>query len=74
MEHGAERIRWLGGMDVAVIGGGVVGALIARELSRYDLRVAVLEKESDVAAETSSANSGIVHAGYEALSEPGLAS
>jgi len=52
--------------DVAIIGAGVVGAMIARELSKYRLRVVLLEKESDAAAETSSANSGIVHAGYDA--------
>lgn len=55
--------------DVAVIGAGVVGAFIARELSRYKLRVCVLEKGADIAAGTSRANSAIVHAGYDA--EPG---
>ena len=39
--------------DVAVIGAGVSGALIARELSRYDLKIALLEKNNDVATETS---------------------
>lgn len=52
--------------DVAVIGAGVIGAMIARELARYDLRVAVLEKEADAAAGASRANSGIVHAGFDA--------
>ena len=52
--------------DVAVIGAGVSGALIARELSRYDLKIALLEKNNDVATETSKANSAIVHAGYDA--------
>lgn len=52
--------------DVIVIGAGVSGALIARELSRYDLKIALLEKHNDVAAETSKANSAIVHAGYDA--------
>lgn len=51
--------------DVAIIGAGVIGAAIARELSRYDLKVVVLEKETDVAACTSKANSGIVHAGFD---------
>ena len=51
--------------DVAIIGAGVVGAAIARELSRYKLKLVVLEKELDVAACTSKANSGIVHAGYD---------
>jgi glycerol-3-phosphate dehydrogenase len=49
--------------DVIIIGAGVVGNAIARELSRYDLDVAVLEKESDVAMGTSSRNSGVVHSG-----------
>lgn len=48
--------------DVIIIGAGVVGALCARELARYDLRVLVLEKGSDVCSGASKANSGIVHA------------
>jgi glycerol-3-phosphate dehydrogenase len=54
--------------DVLVIGSGVVGANIARELSKYDkCRVAVLEKELDVGlGGASKANSGIVHGGYDA--------
>ena len=52
--------------DVVVIGAGVVGAAVARELSRYELKVAVLEKEEDVCSGTSKANSGIVHAGHDA--------
>lgn len=51
--------------DVAIIGAGVVGAAVARELSRYELRVAVLEKTEDVAGGASKANSAIVHAGYD---------
>ena len=50
--------------DVVVIGGGVVGSAIARELSRYMLRVAVLEKESDVCTQTSGRNTGMLHAGF----------
>lgn len=50
--------------DVAVVGGGVVGCAIARELSRYELSVLVLEKESDVARGTSGKNSGVVHTGF----------
>ncbi len=53
--------------DVAVIGAGVVGALTARELTRYRLRVVILEKESDVAGGASRANSGIVHGGFDPL-------
>ncbi|MGN1061944.1 MAG: NAD(P)/FAD-dependent oxidoreductase [Candidatus Scatosoma sp.] len=52
--------------DVIVIGGGVTGGLILRELTKYDLRVALLEKESDVCMGASKANSGIVHAGFDA--------
>ena len=44
--------------DVVIIGGGVVGSAIARELSRYKLRIAVLEKESDVCTQTSRRNTG----------------
>ena len=52
--------------DVVVIGGGVVGGLILRELTKYQVKVCLLEKESDVAMGASKANSGIVHAGYDA--------
>ena len=52
-----------GKFDVAIIGGGVVGCAIARELSRYQLRVAVLERAADVARGTSGKNSGVVHTG-----------
>ncbi len=52
--------------DVIIIGAGVCGSAIARELSRYQLKVAVLEKEEDVCNGTSKANSGIVHAGFDA--------
>ncbi|MBO7600860.1 MAG: NAD(P)/FAD-dependent oxidoreductase [Lachnospiraceae bacterium] len=52
--------------DVLIIGAGVTGSSIARELSRYDLKIAVLEKASDVCEGTSKANSGIVHAGFDA--------
>ena len=52
--------------DAAIIGAGVVGASVARELSRFDLKTLVIEKEHDVAMGASRANSGIVHAGYDA--------
>ncbi|MBE6003417.1 MAG: NAD(P)/FAD-dependent oxidoreductase [Lachnospiraceae bacterium] len=55
--------------DVIVIGAGVSGAAVARELSRYQTEVCVLEKEEDVCCGTSKANSAIIHAGYDA--EPG---
>ena len=50
--------------DVAVIGGGVIGCAIARELSRYRLRAVVIERECEVGLGTSKANSGIIHAGH----------
>lgn len=55
--------------DVLIIGAGVCGSAVARELSRYQLKLGVLEKDEDVCCGTSKANSGIVHAGYDA--EPG---
>lgn len=53
--------------DVVIIGAGVTGSAIARELSRLKLKALVLEKEEDVCSGTSKANSAIVHAGYDAL-------
>ncbi len=50
--------------DVIIIGGGIVGCALARELSRYDLRLALIEKEVEVGFETSKTNSGIIHAGH----------
>lgn len=50
--------------DVAVIGGGVIGCAVARELSRYRLRAVVIDKECEVGLGTSKANSGIIHAGH----------
>lgn len=55
--------------DVVIVGGGVIGCGIARELSRFRLNIIVLEQFNDVSAGTSKANSGIVHAGFDA--EPG---
>lgn len=51
--------------DIVIIGAGVTGSLIARELSRYRISVCILEKCSDVAMGSSSANSGIIHAGFD---------
>lgn len=51
--------------DVLIIGAGVTGSLLARELAKYDLNVVVIEKENDVGNVTSSANSAIVHSGYD---------
>lgn len=52
--------------DVIIIGGGVSGTASARELSRYKGKFCLLEKEEDLCCGTSKANSGIVHAGYDA--------
>ena len=55
-----------GQFDVVVIGAGIVGCAIARELTRWNVDVCVVDKASDVAALTTRANSGIVHAGFDA--------
>ncbi len=55
--------------DIIIIGAGVSGSYIARELSRYNLKILLLDKENDIATETTSANSAIIHAGYD--TEPG---
>lgn len=52
--------------DVAIIGAGVIGSAIARELSRYQANVCVIEREEDVCDGTSKANSAIIHAGFDA--------
>lgn len=51
--------------DVVIIGAGVIGASIFRELTKYNVKVAMLEKENDVSMGTTKANSAIVHAGYD---------
>lgn len=53
-------------IDVVIIGAGVSGCAVARELSRYEANIVVLEKNADVGEGTSKANSGIVHGGYDA--------
>jgi len=52
--------------DVVIIGAGVVGGMIARTLSAYNLKVVLVEKENDVAMGATKANSAIVHAGFDA--------
>ena len=52
--------------DVAVIGGGIVGCMVARELARYKLDVVVLERANDVGKGSSKANSGLIHTGFHA--------
>ena len=51
--------------DVVIAGAGVIGGMLARELSKYRLSVCLLEKENDVACGASKANSGIVHGGFD---------
>ena len=53
--------------DVVIIGAGISGACIARELSKTQAKVCMLDKEDDVSCGTSKANSGIVHAGYDPM-------
>ena len=51
---------------IIIVGGGVIGTLIAKELTKYNCDVILLEKENDVSMGASKANSGIVHAGFDA--------
>lgn len=55
----------IGVYDIIIIGAGVIGCSIARELSKYQGRILLLEKENDVSCGASKANSGIVHGGYD---------
>ncbi len=52
-------------VDITIIGAGITGSLIAHSLSRFDLRVLVLEKENDVAEGATGANSAMVHSGHD---------
>jgi glycerol-3-phosphate dehydrogenase len=63
MDHMVKDIQHV---DVLVIGGGVVGSAVLRELSRYAARVALLERNPDVCEGTSKSNSAIVHTGFDA--------
>lgn len=53
-------------LDVVVIGGGVIGCSVARNMARYDLKIALLEKAADICEGQSKANTAIVHGGYDA--------
>ena len=53
--------------DVIIIGAGIVGAMTARFLSRYALKILWIEKESDICTGTTGANSALVHGGYDAM-------
>ena len=61
--QGRDKMR---DYEVIIIGAGVSGCAIARELSRYEVKCLVLDKEEDVCCGTSKANSAIIHAGYDA--------
>lgn len=61
-----DGVKAMEEFDVIIAGAGVTGSAIARELAKTDLKILVLEKEEDVCSGTSKANSGIVHAGYDA--------
>ena len=51
--------------DAVIIGAGVIGAAIARELSKYDFKIAILERNIQAAQETSAGNSGVIHGGFD---------
>ncbi len=50
--------------DISIIGGGIIGSAIARELARYNFKICLIEKNEDIGTGTTKANSGIVHGGY----------
>ncbi|TAH67375.1 MAG: FAD/NAD(P)-binding oxidoreductase [Anaerolineaceae bacterium] len=52
--------------DIVIIGAGVAGGFIARELSKYQLKVLIVDRQNDIGNETTAANSAIIHAGYDA--------
>ena len=51
--------------DIAIVGGGIIGCAIARELSRYSLQAVVIEAANDIACGTTKANGGLIHSGYD---------
>lgn len=59
--------------DIAIIGAGIIGTFIARELSRYNLDIVILEKDNDISSGATKANTGIVHAGYDAKPDTKMA-
>lgn len=66
MHHGNPPISHTGRVDVAVIGAGVVGCAVARQLALTGARVLLLEKATDILAGASKANSAILHTGFDA--------
>lgn len=59
--------------DVIIIGAGIIGSFIARELTRYNGKILLLDKENDVANGTTKANTALVHAGYDAIEATNMA-
>ncbi|MBY7704966.1 FAD-dependent oxidoreductase [Vibrio harveyi] len=55
--------------DICIIGGGIIGSAISRELAKYNKKIVVLEQNSRLALETSGHNSGLVHGGFDPRSE-----
>ena len=53
--------------DIIIIGAGITGAMVARSLSRFDLQVLLIEKASDLCVGATSANSALIHGGYDAV-------
>ncbi|PKM50417.1 MAG: FAD/NAD(P)-binding oxidoreductase [Firmicutes bacterium HGW-Firmicutes-7] len=62
---GAKQIGIIDTMDVVIVGAGVIGTGIARELAKYDLKIALIEKNSDISEGTTKANNGMIHSGYD---------
>ena len=51
--------------DIAIVGAGITGCAIARQLARYEQSICVIEADNDIALGASKANGGLVHAGYD---------
>ena len=51
--------------DILIIGAGISGTFLARDLARYELKIALLDKEDDIACGATMANSAIVHSGHD---------
>lgn len=67
--HAPHARHGQGDYDVCVIGAGCIGSAIARELSKYQVKTALLEADDDVTQGATKGNSGVIHAGYD--DEPG---
>lgn len=52
--------------DVLIVGGGIIGAALAYYLSRFNLNIILVEKNTYLAADTTATNSGIIHGGFDA--------